>query len=122
MKAGETDEREVRAARNQVLFRALNERLDEVNRTLTQVRETFAIACECADATCVEMIEIEPGDYESVRSNPRHFAVLDGHVYSDVERVVTAQGVYVIVEKLAKAGAVAEAADEAVGVDSGGAR
>ena len=45
-------EREVRAARNQSMVRAVNEQLTTLNETLEKVSRTFTIACECADTTC----------------------------------------------------------------------
>jgi hypothetical protein len=102
-------EREVRAARNQSLFRAVNEKLRTLNEAFASVSEKFAIACECADSACVEMIEIHPHDYLGVRSEPRQFVVAPGHIYPDVETVVRTADGYVVVEKIAAAGAVAEA-------------
>ena len=103
------DEREVRAARNQSLFRAVNEKLRTLNVAFALVTETFTIACECADTDCFEMIEIHPHDYLAVRAEPRHFAVRPGHVYADVEVVVRESEEYVVVEKIGTAAEVAEA-------------
>jgi hypothetical protein len=101
-------EREVRAARNQSLFRSVNEKLRRLNETFAAVTESFTIACECADTTCIEMIEIHPHDYLALRAEPRHFAVLSGHVYPEVEVVVRESEHYVVVEKIAAAARVAE--------------
>lgn len=43
-----------------------------------------------------------------VRANPRHFAVLPGHLYLDIETVVTETETYVVDEKIAKAAEFAE--------------
>jgi hypothetical protein len=67
------------------------------------------IACECADAECVQMVPITSEAYEAVRANPRRFAVLAEHVLLDVERVVTRTTDYVVVEKFDAAARVAEA-------------
>ena len=101
-------EREVRAARNESLFRAVNEKLETVNEAFERMTETFTIACECADVTCVEMIDIRPDEYDAVRAEPRHFVVRPGHIYLDVERVVRETNGYVVVEKTASAGETAE--------------
>jgi 5-bromo-4-chloroindolyl phosphate hydrolysis protein len=108
MERSSENEREVRAARNQSLFRSINERMESLNEAFESLTSTFAIACECADVTCVEMLEIEPQEYEAVRAEPRHFAVRPGHVYSDVETVVREGHEYVVVEKVGVAGEVAE--------------
>lgn len=107
------EEREVRAARNQALFRVLNEKLKALNESFVSVTKTFTVACECADRNCIEMIELDPSEYLEVRSEPRHFVVLSAHVYPEVEHVVAEAGRYVVVEKTGTSGEVAEILDEA---------
>src|SRR5437868_10539423 len=99
MEASTHEEREGRAARNQALFRAVNEKLTTLNEVFASTTGTFTIACECADTSCIEMIEVHPDEYLAVRAGPRHFAVLAGHVYPDVEVVVRETERYVVVEK-----------------------
>ena len=108
MEPHDQHEREVRAARNQALFRAVNEQAKELNDAFASITGSFAIACECADTSCIETLDISPDEYEQVRANPRHFAVLPGHIYPDVEKVVRTSEEYVVVEKIAKAAEVAE--------------
>jgi hypothetical protein len=96
------EERELRAARNQSLFRAVNEKMRELNDAFSDVSETYAIACECADVSCVETLHIGMQEYLDVRENPIHFVVLRGHVYPDVETVVGQLDGYVVVEKNAE--------------------
>jgi 5-bromo-4-chloroindolyl phosphate hydrolysis protein len=108
MEASSHEEREVRAARNQALFRAVNENLRRLNEAFASLAGTFTIACECADRNCLDMIEIEPREYLAVRAEPRHFAVLPEHVYPDVEVVVRESEGYVVVEKTAAAGEVSD--------------
>lgn len=108
MESSSQQAREVRAARNQALFRRLNEKLKMLNDAFVSVTDTFTIACECADELCVEMIDIDPHEYVAIRGEPRHFAVLPAHVYPDVERVVSERDGYVVVEKLGTAADVAE--------------
>ena len=102
------EEREVRAARNQALFRAVNENLKTLNDAFLSVSETFAIACECADRNCVDMIHIPPAEYDAVRAEPRHFAVRPGHVVAEVEFVVRETEHYLVVEKTNTAAEIAE--------------
>jgi hypothetical protein len=101
--------REVRAARNQSLFRAVNEQLKTVDPPFEEVASTHVVTCECADLDCIETLEIGREHYAEVRDNPRRFVVLDGHVYLDVERLVDAHDGYVVVEKIGAAAGVAEA-------------
>jgi hypothetical protein len=102
-------EREVRAARNQSMFRAVNEQLTELNAAFSAMTRTFTIACECADNACIEMVHISPETYEAVRAEPRRFVVCRDHVYPDVEVVVDETADFVVVEKIAVSGEVAEA-------------
>ena len=104
MEPAANEERQARAARNQLLFRTLNQKLHELNEAFSSVSDTFVIACECADTTCVGMVDISPADYSDVRADPTWF------VYPDVERVIKNVNGYVVVEKLALAGQIAEAA------------
>jgi hypothetical protein len=99
MGSGDQQEREVRAVRNQALFRAVNEKLQTLNDSFQSIMGTFTIACECADTSCIEMVDIEPDEYSAIRAEPRHFAVLPGHVYPEVERVVRESDGHVVVEK-----------------------
>ena len=104
-------EREIRAARNQALFRAVNEQIKGMNEAVATVTGSFTIACECADTNCIETLELSPQDYEAIRAEPRQFAVLPRHIYPDVEHVVRETPGFVVVEKIAVAGAVAEELD-----------
>ena len=108
MDAISQEEREIPAARNQSLFRAVNEKLRSVETASEYTHGTFVVACECADLGCVQTLEIAPDEYLAVRANPRHFVVLSGHVYPEVERTVGQLDGYVVVEKLAAAGEIAE--------------
>jgi hypothetical protein len=108
MDSRDQDDRAIRAARNQALFRAVNEKVEEVNAAFATVTADFAIACECADVDCIETLKISPAEYEAVRANPRRFAVLRDHIYPDVEEVVRTSKQYVVVEKTAKAAQIVE--------------
>jgi hypothetical protein len=109
--AADPDERELRAARNQALFRAVNEQIHALNEAFAALTNKYTIACECADTSCIEQLEITPEEYARVRAHPRRFAVLPGHVYPDVESVIEENAVYVVVEKQHAAGEVVEATD-----------
>lgn len=100
-----------RAARNQSLFREVNERLQELATNFQELADTAVFACECADLQCVEQIDMTMDEYQSVRRHPNRFVVAPGHVYPDVENVVSENQRYVLVAKIGKAAAIAEAAD-----------
>jgi 5-bromo-4-chloroindolyl phosphate hydrolysis protein len=111
MLEGDQQERQVRAARNQAMFRAINEKLTELNEAFEAISDTQVIACECADTGCIETLEISADEYEAIRKEPNRFAVLARHVYPDVESVVEETDRYVVVDKFGAAEPVAEALD-----------
>ncbi len=102
-------DRELRAARNQALFRAVNEKLRELNEAFSDVSETYAIACECATVSCVETLHVGMEEYLAVREHPRRFVVLRDHVFVDVESVVATNDGYAVVEKVAEASEITQA-------------
>jgi hypothetical protein len=109
MGSASNEEREVRGARNQALFRAVNEKMLELNETFGEIVGTFAIACECSRIDCVELLEIPAEAYRAVRESPRTFAVRSDHVAVDVERVLSNHDGYAVVEALGQGARIAEA-------------
>ena len=101
------EEREVRAARNQSLFRAVNEQLRTTEPLLETAGTMHVMTCECADLGCIETLEIAREQYAKVRQDPRRFVVLQGHVYPEVERVVEEDPGFIVVEKAGRAGRIA---------------
>lgn len=104
-----SDEREIRAARNQALFRAVNEKIVGLNEAFGDVVGSFSVACECANVSCVDLLEIPPDAYRQVRRNPRTFVVLPDHVFPEVEIVLSTHDGYAIVEATGRGAHVAEA-------------
>lgn len=90
------------------MFRSVNEKIRELNDAMAAATDEYVIACECDDVKCVQTLSIREDEYVRMRENPRHFVVLPGHVYPDVENVVSETEAYVIVEKVALAAEVAE--------------
>ena len=60
---------------------------------------------------CLERIKLSKDEYERLRSNPIHFAVVRGHERLEIERVVAENDGYLVVEKLPGAREIALAAD-----------
>jgi hypothetical protein len=108
---GERDDRRVRAATNQSIFREINESLEKLNREFRDVIPTGDFVCECADTECTERIGMTIPEYEQLRAVPTHFAVRHGHVVPEAERVVEKHVGYTVVEKLGPAGEYAVRAD-----------
>lgn len=97
-------------ARNEVLFRQVNERVADVNRELSD-GDTVDFICECANPDCVEMIALTLAEYESVRSDPRHFALRPGHERQGIESVIARNDRFVIVQKNQGESRIARATD-----------
>jgi hypothetical protein len=111
---------ENRRARNEALFREVNERIKEIStefaegdatEELPEVRvhqqERLSLVCECGMEQCAEQIDATVAEYEAVRANPRRFLVVPGHEHTDTARVVERNSGFVVVEKLEEAGEVA---------------
>jgi hypothetical protein len=96
--------RDDRAARNEALFRRVNERLEEVNDAFDSVVDDAEFVSECASIDCIERIELTLAEYETLRSVPTHFVVKPAHVLPESERIVDERGGYTIVEKVGHAG------------------
>ena len=94
------DERERRIAENEVVFREVNERVRETQETFVIGSDEAEFVCECGDATCVQRIRMTVPEYEELRSDPAHFAIVPGHVADGVEVVIAREGRYDIVRKL----------------------
>jgi len=93
------DERAARIGRNEALFRAVNENLEELNDALAPMTGTFEVVCECGDLDCAEQLRLTPDEYEGVRADPVLFLIRPGHSKPDVEDVVGATRDYEIVRK-----------------------
>ena len=106
-----TDEQLRRAARNQSIFREVNERLEELAERFQVVAGTSPFSCECADLGCTAMIDMTLSEYEAVREDPNRFFVLPGHVYPEFERIVSENDRYVLVAKYDEGGELAEELD-----------
>jgi hypothetical protein len=100
-----------RVARNEAIFREVNERILEVGEQPEQ-GSPLDLVCECSDTACVGRVRVAAGDYEAVRRNPRRFIIVPGHLWHpELEREVARLPGYVILEKFDEAGDVAAETD-----------
>jgi hypothetical protein len=98
-------------ARNEALFRQVNERIEEINQKLGDDSPSDFL-CECGDDDCTAPVSLTIAEYEDVRSEPTHFAIANGHEIIDVERVIGKNERYSVVEKFAgEAGRIAVETD-----------
>jgi hypothetical protein len=99
-----------RRARNEALFREVNERVEEVSTRLAGTEDESALTgfvCECSREACADLVEITYAQYEAIRSDARRFLVRVGHEDLTVDRVVEQHPAFLIVEKFGEASEIA---------------
>lgn len=98
--------------RNEHEARAANEIVSvEGEQAKMLGHEALAVLCECGDRGCHLPLVMSVDDYEEIRSEPDHFAVLAGHEILDAERIIARRDEYLIVQKYGDAGKVATDGD-----------
>src|SRR5579884_2035565 len=106
------DDRKARIASNEALFRAVNEKIEDVNSAFGTITETVTVVCECGEDTCIDQIELSLPCYEDVRKDPSLFVVVPGHEIPEVEQVVEHGDGFDIVRKMVgTGGAIVSATD-----------
>jgi len=104
--------REERLALNQAMFRIANERISEwPERQGGDPADPAAYYCECSRTKCRERLSLTHDEYEAVRADSRRFAIVPGHEYPDIERVVAERRSHAVVEKAEALAAVVQASD-----------
>jgi hypothetical protein len=101
---------EERAARNEALFREVNEQVRSISSNDDPAARTLDFVCECSDDACIDRVSIPISVYERVRAHSRQFILKPGHD-SEVERVLSREDGFVIVEKEGTAGRIATQTD-----------
>jgi hypothetical protein len=104
------DERKRRIGQNEILYRAVNEKIEGVNAAFGTLVPWMTVVCECGDGACTEQIELDVSTYERVRAEPTLFVVRPGHEFADVEDIVEQAEGYDIVRK--RAGGPQELAEQ----------
>jgi predicted ThiF/HesA family dinucleotide-utilizing enzyme len=87
-----------RVAMNEATFRKVNEGMEAGQ----DPGGLLAFLCECGRLGCNRLIELTRAEYEDLRTNPRRFALIDGHEIDEVEDVVYRSDRYIVVEKRGK--------------------
>ena len=104
------EDRQERLAKNESLFRALNENISGLASKLGG-REPFEFICECSTSGCFERLSLTLPEYERIRQDGTHFLIADGHEDIEIEQVIAHHTEYVVVEKDGVAGLIAEEDD-----------
>jgi hypothetical protein len=108
--AGTSPDRLKRIAENEVRFRDLNEKI-ESGRDPADSSTLIGFICECGQSQCERLVELTAAEYEHVRSNPHHFALLAGHQVPEAEVVVEVGERYVVVAKRPQTWSIVETTD-----------
>jgi hypothetical protein len=103
------ERRKERLARNEALFREVNERIGQISGQGSF--EPIEFLCECGEASCTETIPLRRSEYEQVRSDPLLFVIKPGHGLADVETVVEEEARFEIVRKHEAEGRIARETD-----------
>ena len=102
------EERLERTARNESLFREVNDRIEELSAEV----EAQGIApdggliefhCECGRDGCTERVRLTVEEYQGVRADNDRFAVVPGHETPEMEVVVEVADRFFVVDKLPEA-------------------
>ncbi|HEY2371390.1 MAG TPA: hypothetical protein VGH82_02470 [Gaiellaceae bacterium] len=103
---------QARLAENEVLYRTVNEHIEDVNMAFEELTSLAGEwICECADTSCTTPVSATIEEYESVRADPHTFIVAPGHVNRESEHVVRGNERFTVVEKEGEAAEVAELHD-----------
>jgi hypothetical protein len=90
-----------RQARNEALFREVNERIAELGtRAQAWTPEGIDFLCECGEEEgCGQRVRVPVDVYGRVRSQDDRFVVRPGHETPEIERAVEWTDKYVVVDK-----------------------
>jgi hypothetical protein len=80
--------RDFRQARNQGLFREVNERIADLSAGMAAEGHSQQFICECGQLGCMQQIELPLSVYARLRELPHAFVVLVGHEDLEQEKVL----------------------------------
>ncbi len=105
-----------RLAENEVLFRQLNEQIqqgfDETNRLAKEDNQPeYKIShgpddrplhffCECSDENCRQRVLVNHHEYNKIHKRRDHFVIIPGHEHETIEHVVRREKEFYVIEKL----------------------
>ncbi len=105
------DARQERLARNEALFREVNERVNEIAMLHGDDGHVYEFFCECSDRACTFQLRAALADYERVRMNGDRFLIAPAHETIEIEIVVERTPEWWVVEKQGEASQIVEELD-----------
>ena len=107
----DADRDEDRRAWNEVLFREVNESIEQQALRFGGIDDEYEFLCECSSADCVERVTLTLRQYERVRAEGTRFVLVPGHADPAIEQIVASTAELHVVEKDGAAGIIAEQED-----------
>ena len=105
------DARQERLARNEALFREVNERVRAIASVHGDDDHVYEFYCECSNADCTFQLRATLAQYEGVRANPARFLIAPEHSLPEIEIVVERREHWWVVEKQGEPGELVEQLD-----------
>jgi hypothetical protein len=106
------DAREERLAKNEIIFREVNERIkDTTKASVLRGERNLGFLCECSNVDCTLRLQLVLPDYERARRDPAQFIVALGHEVPEIEEVVLVADTFQVVRKAGAAAILAETRD-----------
>jgi hypothetical protein len=68
------------------LLRAVNQQVNKLASSADVAVDRFDYVCECADSTCLTVVQLRRSEYSRIAEMPGCFVVADGHagIHEDV--------------------------------------
>lgn len=105
------DARQERLARNEAVFRDVNERVREIAAAHGDDDHIYEFYCECSNVDCTFQLRATLAAYEAVRAVPVRFLVAPEHWLPEIEVVVERTDEWWVVEKYGEPGELVEQLD-----------
>ncbi|MGZ8782781.1 MAG: hypothetical protein ACXWZB_04715 [Gaiellaceae bacterium] len=105
------DARQERLARNEALFRDVNERVLAVAAVHGEDDHVYEFFCECSNADCTFQLKATLAEYEAVRAHSTRFVIAPKHQMPEIEIVVEKSENWWVVEKQGEPGELVEELD-----------
>jgi hypothetical protein len=90
--------RQARKARNQELFRQVNDTIADLD-LLRGDDDVLALICECIKLGCTESVDVPVSVYATLRNERTTFLVRRGHEDPEHEAVVADHGSFLVVRE-----------------------
>jgi hypothetical protein len=93
------DPRQERLARNEALFRDVNERVRAIAVVHGEDEHVYGFFCECSNSDCTFRLKATLAQYEAVRAHGDRFLVVPEHALPEIETVVERTDEWWVVQK-----------------------